>query len=88
MFVYYALCVEVQLKQYSPYSVARFCVQLTFQFNFRPLRKGKEIELAEGVGNPVYDSFNEGEQLEDVSSNTKVYFTAGYFVNLGHVRHI
>jgi len=34
------------------------------------IRKGKEIELAEGVGNPVYDSFNEGEQLEDVSSDT------------------
>ena len=31
-------------------------------------RKGKgEIEMAEGVGNPVYDSFNEGQPLEDVS---------------------
>lgn len=30
--------------------------------------KGKEIEMAEGVGNPVYDSFNEGQPLEDVSS--------------------
>ena len=68
-------CVAVQLKLNSPYSViALFCVQFTFQFNFCPFRKGKEIELAEGVGNPVYDSFNEGEQLEDVSNNTKVYF--------------
>ncbi|CAH3118153.1 unnamed protein product, partial [Pocillopora meandrina] len=24
-----------------------------------------EIEMAEGVGNPVYDSFNEGQPLED-----------------------
>jgi len=33
-------------------------------------RKGKsgEIEMAEGVGNPVYDSFNEGQPLEDVST--------------------
>ena len=30
--------------------------------------KGGEIEMAEGVGNPVYDSFNEGQPLEDVSS--------------------
>jgi len=29
--------------------------------------KGGELELAEGVGNPVYDSFNEGQPLEDVS---------------------
>ena len=36
-------------------------------------RKGKkekgEIEMAEGVGNPVYDSFNEGQPLEDVSDS-------------------
>lgn len=31
-------------------------------------RKGKgELEMAEGVGNPVYDSFNEGQPLEEVS---------------------
>lgn len=33
------------------------------------IRKGKkekgEIEMAEGVGNPVYDSFNEGQPLDD-----------------------
>ena len=61
------------VKQCSPYSVvALFCVRFTFQLNFRPCRKSKEIELAEGVGNPVYDSFNEGEQLEDVSNDTKL----------------
>lgn len=25
--------------------------------------------MAEGVGNPVYDSFNEGQPLEDVSDS-------------------
>lgn len=37
--------------------------------SFLNCRKGKggEIEMAEGVGNPVYDSFNEGQPLEEVS---------------------
>jgi len=31
-------------------------------------RKNKaDLELSEGVGNPVYDTFNEGQPLEDVS---------------------
>ena len=29
--------------------------------------KGGEVELAAGVGNPVYDSFNEGQPLDEVS---------------------
>ena len=36
----------------------------------------------------MYDSFNDGEQLEDVSSNTKAYFTAGYLVNLIYKTHL
>lgn len=41
-------------------------------------RKGKgEIEMAEGVGNPVYDSFNEGQPLEEVCISKSFYF---YFI--------
>lgn len=47
-------------------------------------RKGKkekgEIEMAEGVGNPVYDSFNEGQPLEDVSDSCdRNVLLNGYF---------
>ena len=43
-------------------------VKEPYLLNYRKGGKGGEIEMAEGVGNPVYDSFNEGQPLEDVSS--------------------
>ena len=42
--------------------------KFTHFFSSPLCRKNKaDVEMSEGVGNPVYDTFNEGQPLEDVS---------------------
>lgn len=42
--------------------------KFTHFFSSLLCRKNKaDLEMSEGVGNPVYDTFNEGQPLEDVS---------------------
>ena len=52
--------------------------KFTHFFSSLLCRKNKaDLEMSEGVGNPVYDTFNEGQPLEDVS----------YFIHLKGLCH-